>query len=102
MESSAGVSASARRPSRIQRRLDVVVPGGTLWSSRMAVRPIASEMMHAQRRERAVMGVMAIDRRLAEEAEVQRKRMQRGDRHRACGIEHCRAMVGGRGQIGWL
>jgi hypothetical protein len=59
-----------------------------------------SEMMHAKCREGAVMDVVAVARRLAEEAEVRRRRAHdwRG-RDDACGVEQPHVVMGRFGDM---
>src|SRR5688500_12447546 len=59
----------------------------------------SSEMMDPQRRERAVMGLMAVHCRLPEEPELQRKRLQQARRYCARGIEQRSILLAGSGQI---
>jgi hypothetical protein len=56
---------------------------------------VSSEMMNTQGGERAVVGLVAIGRRLSEEAKVKRRQMQQGHRHCACRIEQGCALMGG-------
>jgi hypothetical protein len=63
------------------------------------VPPISLEMMYPQRRECAVVCIMAIDRRLPQEAEVQRKRMEDRGRYRTRGVDQRCVMLSDAGEI---
>ena len=70
--------------------------GRTVDVAETAIGAVASsEMMHTQGGEGAVMGLVTIARRLSEEAEMQRQRVQQGHRHRARRVEQRCAVVGG-------